>query len=174
MRAMIASRSSRATTSSATTGTNAVTMRSRSRRADARSCPPSRASASTPRAGCHSSGTSGGCNTTEATGRTIRAARRPAAPTPAPASSLHRRPRSSRLRPAGSALDRDRHGVAYRFGDPEGKPGGAPQPGRLIRRRLAGHSGDRGLDDHDVDVGSRVLAVDGTTRCHLIRPFSTA
>ena len=101
MRAMIASRSSRATTSSATTGTNAVTMRSRSRRADARSCPPSRASASTPRAGCHSSGTSGGCNTTEATGRTIRAARRPAAPTPALRAGLRRRPRSSRPRPVG-------------------------------------------------------------------------
>jgi hypothetical protein len=72
------------------------------------------------------------------------------------------------------ALDRDRDCVAYRFCDPECQPGGAPQPGRLIRRRLAGHSGDRGLDDHDIDVGSRVLAVDRTTRCHLIRPFSTA
>ena len=165
MRAMIASRSSRATTSSATTGTNAVTMRSRSRRADARSCPPSRASASTPRAGCHSSGTSGGCNTTEATGRTIRAARRPGrphtSPCEQPCADGHIPADFGRLAPA---LDRDRHGVAYRFGDPEGKSGGAPQPGRLIRRRLAGHSGDRGLDDHDVGIGSRVLAVDGTTR----------
>jgi hypothetical protein len=73
-----------------------------------------------------------------------------------------------------SALDRYRNGVAHHFCDPECQPGGAPQPGRLIRRRLAGHSGEGGLHDHDIDVGRRVLAVDGTTRCHLIRPFSTA